>query len=451
MESVKAPFEFVSASFRRSQKKLSSEMRAFVSILDNRHKRSPEETQEEYTDIEKRITSLLKELDDADVIEKKQLEKIMARCKEYLSPSNDSTPRLFPREDNQPAAAAVLLSTRRELVLIGESLLCRGHLDAVDALIAESGEWLDLLLDVQIYRTAAAVETSVLRGELAEALKWVQDHASKLRRLNSALEFFVRQEQFLEMVYAGKSLEALRFAQVSDRDAHVDSYTVRYSNHMAIFASFYCRHTWLHLWRRSLLLLWPQVRPRHPPVTRGQASAAAASRRSVPRMALLLLLLPPLPALLLPPGRVLALSLRSTLASALSLWAPPRPPPLPPPQEPRDASPPSAPERPEQLLQQQQEEAVAVAVAAVFTDTLRRLETFLSTGTGTETAILCLYHCPSHLLQTHWPFFGIHEVQLFFSIVFIFSMSARVLLCLCITCIPMPPFRVLLSLWTQQA
>ena len=70
------------------------------------------------------------------------------------------------------------------------------------------------------------------------ALQWCTDHASKLRRLNSVILFFIRQEQvlalpvccvvisyrivsylvgggqFLELVYAGKTIEALHFAQV---------------------------------------------------------------------------------------------------------------------------------------------------------------------------------------------------------------------------------------------
>jgi macrophage erythroblast attacher len=214
MESVKAPFEFLSASFRRSQKQLSSEMKDIVlklGSLQNKSQEDMEEVQKVYAEIEKRIAVLLVVLDDANVVEKDQLGKIKARCQEYQPPNNPASLLIAQRDD---PSANILSVARRELVLIGEFLLRRGHLDAVGALIEESGEWLDDLLDVQRYRTAAGVETSVLKGELDTALQWVQDHASKLRRLNSALEFFVRQEQFLTLVYTGQSLEALRFAQV---------------------------------------------------------------------------------------------------------------------------------------------------------------------------------------------------------------------------------------------
>ena len=215
MESVRAPFEFVSASFRRSQKQLSSEMKEIVAVLDElrENRRMGEGVEEEYKAVEKRLSHLVDVLNDADVVEKRQLSRIGARFREYqLSPGK--VPSIANTSTHQHRSLFDI-SERRELALIGDFLLRRGYLDVVDTLIEESGQWLDNLLDVQIYKRAVAVEQSVLQGELDAALQWVQDHASKLRRLNSALEFFVRQEQFLTLVYTGQSLEALRFAQVN--------------------------------------------------------------------------------------------------------------------------------------------------------------------------------------------------------------------------------------------
>ena len=212
----------MSASFRRTQKALSSEVKDIIAKLEHAEN-SPQAAigREDHVEKDKdkdkdkdsrevdvlagtteKLTALLKLLDEADVAEKEQLKKIHARCQEFHVSSTPS-----------PLKA---LSDRKELILIGDFLLRRGELDAVDSLIKESGEWLDQMLDVKIYRTAAAVESSVMEGRLDLALQWVQDHASKLRRLNSALEFFIRQEQFLALVYRGRSLEALRFAQVNE-------------------------------------------------------------------------------------------------------------------------------------------------------------------------------------------------------------------------------------------
>ena len=223
METIKAPFEFVSASFRRTQKQVSREMNELVEDIDSFQEKlkkidsssgdNSSSLQSEKSDLYahwvERISHLLVVLDEASAVEKQQMKKIDTRFKEYHPPQKSSRSN---EKSGDPVLSA--LTERRELALIAEFLLRKGYTEPVEALIAESGEWLEDLLDIDIYKTAAAVESSVLMGDMTLALQWVQDHASKLRRLNSALEFFVRQEQFLNLVYSGKSLEALRFAQV---------------------------------------------------------------------------------------------------------------------------------------------------------------------------------------------------------------------------------------------
>ena len=67
--------------------------------------------------------------------------------------------------------------------------------DAAEALINENGDWIRHHLDLEIYKSASAVETAILQGDMEIPLQWCLDHASKLRRIDSALEFYVRQEQ----------------------------------------------------------------------------------------------------------------------------------------------------------------------------------------------------------------------------------------------------------------
>mmetsp|Transcript_10623 Transcript_10623/g.16103 ORF Transcript_10623/g.16103 Transcript_10623/m.16103 type:complete len:732 (-) Transcript_10623:255-2450(-) len=102
---------------------------------------------------------------------------------------------------------------RRVLVMIGDLLIRRGLFDAAEALINENGDWIRHHLDLEIYKSASAVETAILQGDMEIPLQWCLDHASKLRRIDSALEFYVRQEQFLVLVYSGRTIEALQFAQ----------------------------------------------------------------------------------------------------------------------------------------------------------------------------------------------------------------------------------------------
>jgi hypothetical protein len=66
----------------------------------------------------------------------------------------------------------------------------------------------DALLEVHL-----AAEALALRHDLGPALAWVHDNASKLRRLGSTLEFALRRQEFIEIIRAGKTSEAL--AQVT--------------------------------------------------------------------------------------------------------------------------------------------------------------------------------------------------------------------------------------------
>ncbi|CAM9369036.1 unnamed protein product, partial [Phaeothamnion confervicola] len=60
---------------------------------------------------------------------------------------------------------------------------------------------------------AAEVEASLRRRECGAALAWCADNASRLRRLESALEFDIRRQMFVEMVRSGNKDEAIQFAQ----------------------------------------------------------------------------------------------------------------------------------------------------------------------------------------------------------------------------------------------
>lgn len=58
---------------------------------------------------------------------------------------------------------------------------------------------------------AKQVEAAILAKDLGPALRWCEDNASRLRKLESKLEFHVRERAFLEMVRADKKDEVCRW------------------------------------------------------------------------------------------------------------------------------------------------------------------------------------------------------------------------------------------------
>ncbi|KAI5639435.1 macrophage erythroblast attacher [Phthorimaea operculella] len=64
-----------------------------------------------------------------------------------------------------------------------------------------------------IYRACAEVERGLALRRTARALQWCADNKSKLRKLNSTMEFNIRIQEFIELVREDKRLDAVKYAK----------------------------------------------------------------------------------------------------------------------------------------------------------------------------------------------------------------------------------------------
>ncbi|CAG9794861.1 unnamed protein product [Diatraea saccharalis] len=69
------------------------------------------------------------------------------------------------------------------------------------------------ILGPNIYAAAAEVESELCQQRTARCLQWCADNKSKLRKLNSNMEFKIRIQEFIELVRDDKRLEAVRYAK----------------------------------------------------------------------------------------------------------------------------------------------------------------------------------------------------------------------------------------------
>ncbi|XP_004922110.2 E3 ubiquitin-protein transferase MAEA isoform X1 [Bombyx mori] len=69
------------------------------------------------------------------------------------------------------------------------------------------------LTNVDIYSAAAAVEAELKSQRTARCLQWCSGNKSKLRKLNSTMEFNIRIQEFIELVREDRRLEAVRHAR----------------------------------------------------------------------------------------------------------------------------------------------------------------------------------------------------------------------------------------------
>ena len=65
------------------------------------------------------------------------------------------------------------------------------------------------LTNLDVFLVAHEVEESLKQKDTAKCLAWCHDNKSKLRKLNSTLEFNVRLQEFIELVKTDRRMDAV--------------------------------------------------------------------------------------------------------------------------------------------------------------------------------------------------------------------------------------------------
>ncbi|XP_013142487.1 PREDICTED: macrophage erythroblast attacher [Papilio polytes] len=113
-----------------------------------------------------------------------------------------------------PVAAQTSLNQWRKVRLdrmLVDYFLRNGYYDSATKL-ADAKDLRDLT-NVDIYQAAAQVERELAARRTARGLQWCADNKSKLRKINSTMEFNIRIQEFIELVRAERRLEAVRYAK----------------------------------------------------------------------------------------------------------------------------------------------------------------------------------------------------------------------------------------------
>lgn len=65
------------------------------------------------------------------------------------------------------------------------------------------------LTNLEIFETAYEVEQSLERKDVSKCLAWCHENKTKLKKLNSRLEFNIRLQEFVEMVKKDERMNAV--------------------------------------------------------------------------------------------------------------------------------------------------------------------------------------------------------------------------------------------------
>lgn len=92
-----------------------------------------------------------------------------------------------------------------------EHFLHHGYYESAEKLATTTN--LRDLTNVDIFRMSREVEQDLAKHRTAKCAAWCADNKSKLRKLNSTMEFKLRVQEFVELIKADRRLDAVKFAR----------------------------------------------------------------------------------------------------------------------------------------------------------------------------------------------------------------------------------------------
>ncbi len=233
---IKCPCENWSQVFRESQKMTSRELAVILEAVDALGNEtvseeggeqdvggviSAQKAEQKLDELLVRLASLSETATLADAEEKKFADRISLRLEHLSIPlklcvsSDDEHQGEVASEAEQQSFEDMRLDR-----WIGDFLLRRGYLSAASSLKEEAG--LCGLIDTELHESVWAASTDLReKGNYDPALSWCVRHASKLRRNQNSLEFWLHRQRFLQYVREGQRDVALNYAE-----AHLTSWYI---------------------------------------------------------------------------------------------------------------------------------------------------------------------------------------------------------------------------------
>ncbi len=95
--------------------------------------------------------------------------------------------------------------------MIVEHFLRLGYYESAETLANRSG--IRDLTNIDIFQTSREVERDLANFSITKCLSWCNDNKSKLRKINSNIEFRLRVQEFIELIRDNKRILAVKHAQ----------------------------------------------------------------------------------------------------------------------------------------------------------------------------------------------------------------------------------------------
>jgi len=203
-----APYENLSKLFRNAHHLIEKEMAQLVtSVNELNSKKASISKSDAAAGLDKMLTrlrALKKKLEES----KREEEVFISHCAARAAYLKEVNGVDIKEGDNEAVRRWLHLKTERVLV---DYMLREGLYDSAAALASDAN--IQALVDLEMFTSARKVIDSFNSGKCAEGLKWCNDNRSKLKKVNSTLEFNLRVQEFVELLRVNKHLEAVTYAR----------------------------------------------------------------------------------------------------------------------------------------------------------------------------------------------------------------------------------------------
>jgi len=205
---IKAPYEGLNKVFRNSQKAVEKEVTQTISAIAELHAKKDQLSKEEaYQTVDKllgKLQGLKRKMQEAGKEEQQYIQRCKARLEHLDSISEVDLKKTSGEQQRR------WYKIRLDRIMV-DYLLREGHYNAAILLAKDSN--ITELVDIDLFISAKRVIETLSQGDCKEALKWCNDNRSKLKKLNSNLEFNLRVQEFIELVRANSVLEAINYSR----------------------------------------------------------------------------------------------------------------------------------------------------------------------------------------------------------------------------------------------
>lgn len=210
---LKVPYEILNKKFRIAQKTLDRELSQIQNAASELEKGLSEGTAgseisrllggvvERLQVLKRKAEESISEELSAGLVCKRRLEHL----KQNVTPPSDVTTL-----ELQAAATNQWKKIRLDRMIV-EHFLRLGYYDTAERLAIRSG--IRDLSNLDIFQITREVERDLVNRSTAKCILWCNDNKSKLKKINSNIEFQLRVQEFVELIREDKRLMAVKHAQ----------------------------------------------------------------------------------------------------------------------------------------------------------------------------------------------------------------------------------------------